>query len=288
MSSVGLDPATPTGAVDPIANLTKPSAETQEPITSSSAVLISGELYSFCLVCPSFLLHTDPVLICQGCDLSGLLTFDLESIEPAPSTARHEPRSSTLLCQFQRLKTSLSSPIETLIEDPEEVKRIFEEIKHHLPVSLQLYLWGPVTALPLYGATVKSARQRIDLRRAQLPLKADIADKCQRLNVKKSAFEARTDTSASTAELEALRKELEDLEERVRATKQLIHEKEALIARSKEEAQGFKTQLQADLAEIRALSKQLVTGTDEEDAAEIAAADRVRVDALRALEAFLQ
>src|SRR3954463_13276330 len=69
MSSVGLDPETPTGAVDPIANLTKPSAETQEPITSSSAVLISGEVYSFCLVCPSFLLHIDDVLICQGCDL---------------------------------------------------------------------------------------------------------------------------------------------------------------------------------------------------------------------------
>src|SRR3954464_6631417 len=133
--------------------------------------------------------------------------------------ARPAPRSRALLCQLQRLKTLLSSLIETLVEDPEEVKRIFEEIKHHLPVSLQMYLWGPVTTLSVYGSKVKSARQRIDLRRAQLPLKADIADKCQRLNAKKSAFDARTDTSASTAELEALRKELEDLEERVRATK---------------------------------------------------------------------
>src|SRR3954465_11988394 len=66
MSSIGLDPATPTGAVDPIAILTKPSAETQEPITSSSAVLISGEVYSFCLVYPSFLLHTDVVLIVRA------------------------------------------------------------------------------------------------------------------------------------------------------------------------------------------------------------------------------
>src|SRR3954471_3739925 len=63
MSSVGLDPATSVSAVDPIANLAKPSAETQEPITSSSAALISGEVYSFRLVCPSFLLHTDVVLI---------------------------------------------------------------------------------------------------------------------------------------------------------------------------------------------------------------------------------
>src|SRR4051812_34119306 len=113
MSSVGLDPATPTGAVDPIANLAKPSAETQEPITSSSAVLISGEVYSFCLVFPSFLLHTDAVFVCHGCDLSGLLTFDLESIEPAPSTARNEPRPSVVLRQFQRLKSLHSSPIET-------------------------------------------------------------------------------------------------------------------------------------------------------------------------------
>src|SRR4051812_9468797 len=202
--------------------------------------------------------------------------------------ARPEPRSRALLCQLQRLQTLLSSPIEMLVEDPEEVKSIFEEIKHHLPVSLQLYLCGPVTALSVYGPKMKSARQRIDLRRAQLPLKADIADKCQQLNAKKSAFDARNDTYARTTALEALRKELEALEVRVRATKQLIHEEEALLARSKEEAASFKTQLQADLAEIRALSKKLVMGTDEEDAADIAAADRISVDALRALEAFLQ
>src|SRR4051812_39093216 len=98
----------------------------------------------------------------------------------------------------------------------------------------------------------------------------------------------KNDTSARTATLGALRKELEALEERVRATKQLIQEEEVLLARSKEDAESFKIQLQADLAEIRSLSKQLVAGTDEEDAADIAAADRSRVDTLRALEAFLQ
>ena len=92
----------------------------------------------------------------------------------------------------------------------------------------------------------------------------------------------------ANAELETLRKELEDLEERVRATKQLIHAKEVLIARSQEEAEGLKVQLQTDLAEIRALNKQLVTGKDEDDEAEIAEVDRVRADALRAFEAFLQ
>ncbi|KAK1662000.1 hypothetical protein QYE76_050159 [Lolium multiflorum] len=266
MSSANLDPVIPKGAVDKVANLAKPPAETQEPITSSSAVpLVSGE----------------------GCDLSGLLTFDPESIEPAPSTACDEPRPSAVLRQFQRLKALLSSPIETLVEDPEEVKSVLEEIKHHLPVTLQVKLW-PVVTLSVYGSRVKLARQRIDLRHAQLPLKADIADKCQRLNEKKAALDAKTDTSVSTAELETLRKELEDLEERVRATKQLIYDKEALIARSQEEAEGLKAQLKTDLAEIRALNKRLVTGKDEDDEAEIAEVDRVRADALRAFEAFLQ
>jgi chromosome segregation ATPase len=216
-----------------------------------------------------------------------LLSFDPESIEPAPSTACDEPGPSAILGQFQRLKALLSSSIETLVEDPEEVKSILEEIQPHLPVTLQVKLW-PVVTLSAYRSRVKLARQRIDLRHAQLPLKADIADKCQRLNEKKAALDAKTDTSVSTAELETLRKELEDLEERVRATKQLIHDKEALIARSQEEAEGLKAQLKTDLAEIRALNKRLVTGEDEDDEAEIAEVDRVRADALRAFEAFLQ
>jgi hypothetical protein len=233
------------------------------------------------------LTHTDIISVCQGCNLSGLLTFDPESIEPAPSTASDEPQPSAVLHQFQRLRALLSSPIETLVEDPEEVKSVLEEIKHHLPVTLQVKLW-PVVTLSFYGSRVKSARQRIELRRAQLPLKADIAEKCQRLNEKKATLDAKTDTSVGTAELETLRKELEALEERVRATKQLIHDKETLIARSQEEAEGLKAQLITDLSEIRALNKQLVTGKDEDDEAEIAEVDRVRADALRAFEAFLQ
>lgn len=157
------------------------------------------------------MLHTDAVYVCQGCDLSGLLTFDPESIEPAPSTACDEPRPSAVQRQFQRLKALLSSSIETLVEDPEEVKSVLEEIQHHLPVTLQVKLW-PVVTLSAYRSRVKLARQRIDLRHAQLPLKTDIADKCQRLNEKKAALDAKTDTSVSTAELETLRKELEDLE----------------------------------------------------------------------------
>ncbi|KAK1601231.1 hypothetical protein QYE76_016759 [Lolium multiflorum] len=198
----------------------------------------------------------------EGYDLSSLLTFDPESIEPATSKASEESGPSATHGQLQHLKALLSSSIETLVEDPEEVKSILEDIQPHLPVTLQVKLWPVVTLSP--------------------------TDKCQRLNEKKAALDAKTDTSVSTAELETLRKELEDLEERVRATKQLIQDKEALIAHSHEEAEGLKAELKTDLAEIRALNKQLVTGKDEDDEAEIAEVDRVRANALHALEAFLQ
>ncbi|KAK1664807.1 hypothetical protein QYE76_052966 [Lolium multiflorum] len=159
------------------------------------------------------------MLLPMGYDLSSLLTFDPESIEPAASKASEESGPSATHGQLQQLKALLSSSIKTLVEDTEGIKSILEDIQPHLPVTLQ---------------------------------------------------------------------ELEDLEERVRVTKQLIQDKEALIARSHEEAEGLKAELKTDLAEIRALNKQLVTGQDEDDEAEIAEVDRVRADALRAFEAFLQ
>ncbi|KAK1665222.1 hypothetical protein QYE76_053381 [Lolium multiflorum] len=240
MPSTTLDLATSKGGVDKAAILAMPSAETQEPIAPSSAA---------------------PMVLGKGYDLSNLLTFDPEFIEPS-AKASEESGPSATHSQLQQLKALLSSLVETLVEDTEGIKSILEDLQPHLP--------------------------RIGLRHAQLPLKADIADKCQRLNEKKAALDAKTDTSISTAELEILRKELADLEERVRVTKQLIQDKEALIARSHEEAEGLKAELKTDLAKIRALNKQLVTGQDEDDEAEIAEVDRVRASALRALEAFLR
>ncbi|KAK1632885.1 hypothetical protein QYE76_007200 [Lolium multiflorum] len=143
-------------------------------------------------------------------------------------------------------------------------------------------------AVDVFKSRVQSARQRITLRRAQLPLRADIAEKCQRLNEKKAALDAKTATSTHSARLETLRKELEDLERRARETKQLIQDEESFIARSQEEAQGLTADLKTDLAEIRALSSQLVMGRDEDDEVEIAEVDRIRADALHALNAFLQ
>ncbi|KAK1647612.1 hypothetical protein QYE76_065417 [Lolium multiflorum] len=223
----------------------------------------------------------------QGCDPSSLLTFDPESIEPAAPKASEEPSLEMVHGPLQRLKALLSSSVEILVENPEAIKGILDEIQPHLPVTLRVKLW-PAATLSAFKSGVQSARQRITLRRAQLPLRADIAEKCQRLNEKKTALDAKTDTSANNAELETLRKELESLEEKVRMTKQLIQEKETFIARSREEAQGLTADLKTDLAEIRALSGQLVTGKDEDDEAEIGEVDRIRADALCALDEFLQ
>ncbi|KAK1605939.1 hypothetical protein QYE76_029612 [Lolium multiflorum] len=196
MPSTTLDLATPKSGVDKAATLATPSAETQEPIASSSAA---------------------PMVLGKGYDFSNLLTFDPKFIEPFAKASEESGLSATH-GQLQQLKTLLSSSIETLVEDTEGIKSILEDLQPHLPVTLQVKL---VVTLYAYRSRVTLARQRIGLRHAQLPLKADIADKCQRLNEKKAALDAKTDTSVCTAELEILRKELEDLEERVRVTKQL-------------------------------------------------------------------
>ncbi|KAK1661343.1 hypothetical protein QYE76_049502 [Lolium multiflorum] len=121
MPSATLDLATSKSAADKVANLAKP---TEEPIITASAV---------------------PPVLGEGYDLLSLLTFDPESIEPATSRAGEEPRPSTTHGQLQSLKALLSSPVETLVENPEEVKGILEDIQPHLPVTLQVKLWPAVT-----------------------------------------------------------------------------------------------------------------------------------------------
>ena len=120
---------------------------------------------------------------------------------------------------------------------------------------------------------MESARQRIEARRLQTPLRADIAQRCQALNEKKSALDARADTSADDQALGALKKEVEDLKARVAATKELIQEKEGSIARSKQEAEDLKSELKMELQALRSLSRQVVTGEDGDDEAIIADAD---------------
>lgn len=68
----------------------------------------------------------------------------------------------------------LSAPIDTLVQDSEEIKRIIEEIKHHLLEALQVRLWL-AGHLPFFRAKVEVARQRIQAWRSKTPLKAEIA-----------------------------------------------------------------------------------------------------------------
>ncbi|KAK1686523.1 hypothetical protein QYE76_047371 [Lolium multiflorum] len=76
----------------------------------------------------------------KGYDLSSLLSFDPEFIEPAASKASEESGPSATHGQLQQLKASLSSSIETLVEDTEGIKNILEDIQPHLPVTLQVKL----------------------------------------------------------------------------------------------------------------------------------------------------
>jgi hypothetical protein len=105
-----------------------------------------------------------------------------------------------------------------LVQDSNEVRQILEEIKPQLPKILQLKLW-PTGYLPFFQAKVEKDRQRIEARRSQAALKADIAERCRLLNKKKVALDAKTDTSAHSRRLQLLERELEDLKAKVWATK---------------------------------------------------------------------
>jgi hypothetical protein len=164
---------------------------------------------------------------------------------------------------------------------------ILEEIKSQLPEVLQIKLW-PTRHLPFSRARVEQARHRIETRRSQAPLKADIAERCRLLNEKKATLDAKADTSVHSQRLQLLEKELEDLKAKVRATEQCIQEEKNLIASSEREAENLTAQLKIELAELSALSRQVVSGEDKDDEAVIAKADRVRLEAIAAIDEFLQ
>ena len=134
---------------------------------------------------------------------------------------------------------------------------------------------------------MKAAQQRIELRHSQIPLKADIAQKCKLLNQKKATLNAKADISESTRRLNLLEKELMELEEKVRTTRRLIQEEKASIASSKQETQEMTEQIRAEFAEISILSQQIVIGDVKDDEAIIARADAIRAEAIHAIEKFL-
>jgi hypothetical protein len=138
------------------------------------------------------------------------------------------------------MKDLLSTPIDTLVQDSDEMKHLFEEIQPQLPEVLQIKLW-PARHLPFFWAKVEKAHCRIEACRSQASLKANIAEKCWLVNDKKAALDAKTDTFTSSQRLELLERELEDLKERVRGTEWLIQDEKNLIASSKQEAEDLTT-----------------------------------------------
>jgi hypothetical protein len=185
------------------------------------------------------------------------------------------------------MKDQLSALIDTLVQDSDEVKHLFEEIKPQLLEVLQINLW-PARHLPFFRAKVEKALRRIEARRSHSSLKADIAERCRLVNDKKATLDAKTDTSVSSQRLELLEKELEDLKERVRATERLIQDEKNLIASSKPEAEDLTTQLKTELVGLSALSQQIVSGEDKDDKVAIAEADRVHIEAIATIDEFLQ
>ena len=107
-------------------------------------------------------------------------------------------QSANLADQLQLMKGLLSTPISTLVDDSREIQKILEQIESQLPESLRVKLW-PVGHLPFFRAEVKAAQQRIELHHSQIPLKADIAQKCKLLNQKKATLDAKVDISESTS-----------------------------------------------------------------------------------------
>jgi hypothetical protein len=216
-----------------------------------------------------------------------LLAFDPASVGSAILEVDDpQPDSTSVANQLLCVKDFLSAPIDALVQDSSAVRQILEEINSQLLAVLQVKLW-PSGHLPFFWARVEQARHRIETRRSQAPLKADIAERCQSLNEKKAVLDAKADTSVHSQWLHLLEKELEDLKAKVRATEQRIQEEKDLIASSKREAEALTAQLKVDLAELSALSKQVVPGVDKEDEAVIAEADHVRLDAIAAIDEFL-
>jgi hypothetical protein len=169
------------------------------------------------------------------------------------------------------------------------VKQVLNEVNSQLPVSLQVKLL-PAGYLPSFRAKVAEACHRIETRRSQSLLRTIITEVCLSVNKKKAELDAKANASASAQRLHLLEREreLEDLEAKVRATKQRIQEEKDLIAGSKQEAAVLTAERKADLAELSGLSEQVVPGADEEDEAVIAEVDRIRLDAIAAIDDFLQ
>jgi hypothetical protein len=106
-----------------------------------------------------------------------LLSFDPASIGSALlDVDGQQPQPTGVTSQLRRMNGLLSIPIDTLVQDSDEMKHLFEEIKPQLPEVLQIKLW-PARRLPFFWTKVEKAHHRIEARRSQASLKANITER---------------------------------------------------------------------------------------------------------------
>jgi hypothetical protein len=116
----------------------------------------------------------------QGFNFLELLSFDPASIGSVLLDVDDQQSQSTgVASQPRRMKDLLSALIDTLVQDSDEMKHLFEEIQPQLLEVLQIKLW-PTGHLPFFRAKVEKAHRMIEARRSQASLKADIAKKSSR------------------------------------------------------------------------------------------------------------
>jgi hypothetical protein len=114
----------------------------------------------------------------QGFNFLKLLSFDHASIGSVLLDVDEQQLQPTgIVNQLQHMKDLLSALIDTLVQDSDEMKHLLAEIQPELPKVMQIKLW-PARHLPFFRAQVEKACRRIEARRSQASLKADITKKC--------------------------------------------------------------------------------------------------------------
>jgi hypothetical protein len=114
----------------------------------------------------------------QGFNFSELLSFDHVSIGSVLLDVDDQPLQPTsVVNQLRHMKDLLSAPIDTLVQDSNEMKHLLVEIQPQLLKVLQIKLWL-AGHLPFFRAQVEKARRRIEAHRSQASLKVNIAKKC--------------------------------------------------------------------------------------------------------------
>jgi hypothetical protein len=88
----------------------------------------------------------------HGFNFSKLLSFDPASIGSVVLNVDDQQlQPSGVMNQLRHMKDLLSTPIDTSVQDSDEMKHLLAEIQPQLPEVLQIKLW-PVGHLPFFWA----------------------------------------------------------------------------------------------------------------------------------------